>query len=33
LYPAFIAWAFIAIWIASLRYRIRLIEYKRNEIN
>jgi heme exporter protein C len=33
LYPAFIAWSFIAIWIASLRYRIRLIEYKRNEIN
>jgi heme exporter protein C len=33
LYPAFIAWAFIAIWIASLRYRIRLIEYKKNEIS
>ncbi len=33
LYPAFIAWSFIAIWIASLRYRIRLIEYKKNEIN
>jgi len=33
LYPAFIAWSFFAIWIASLRYRIRLIEYKKNEIN
>lgn len=33
LYPAFIAWAGMAIWIASIRYRIRLIEYKRNEIN
>ncbi len=33
LYPAFIAWSFMGIWIASLRYRIRLIEYKKNEIN
>jgi heme exporter protein C len=33
LYPAFIAWSFLAIWIASIRYRIRLIEYKKNEIN
>jgi len=33
LYPAFIAWSGMAIWIASIRYRIRLIEYKRNEIN
>ena len=33
LYPAFLAWSFLAIWIASLRYRMRLIEYKRNEIN
>ncbi|MCR8557093.1 cytochrome c biogenesis protein [Mucilaginibacter sp. BJC16-A38] len=32
-YPAFLAWSFLAIWIASLRYRIRLIEYKRNELN
>jgi heme exporter protein C len=31
LYPAFIAWSFMAIWIASVRYRIRLIEYKKNE--
>lgn len=33
LYPAFIAWAFIAVWIATLRYRIRLIEFKKNAIN
>jgi heme exporter protein C len=33
LYPAFIAWALIAVWIATLRYRIRLIENKRNSIN
>jgi len=33
LYPAFIAWSAIAVWIASLRYRIRLIEHKKNEIN
>jgi len=33
LYPAFIAWAFFAVWIASIRYRIRVIEYKNNEIN
>ena len=31
LYPAFIAWSFMGIWIASVRYRIRLIEYKKNE--
>lgn len=33
LYPAFIGWSLIGIWIATLRYRIRLIEYKRNAIN
>ncbi|MEO7215252.1 MULTISPECIES: cytochrome c biogenesis protein CcsA [Mucilaginibacter] len=33
LYPAFIAWALIAVWIATLRYRIRLIEFKKNAIN
>nr|WP_144915239.1 cytochrome c biogenesis protein CcsA [Mucilaginibacter frigoritolerans] len=33
LYPAFIAWSALAVWIASLRYRIRLIEYKKNEIS
>ncbi|WP_354431165.1 MULTISPECIES: cytochrome c biogenesis protein CcsA [unclassified Mucilaginibacter] len=33
LYPAFIAWALMAVWIATIRYRIRLIEYKKNAIN
>lgn len=33
LYPAFIAWSLIGVWIATLRYRIRLIEYKKNEIS
>jgi len=33
LYPAFIAWGLFAVWIATIRYRIRLIEYKKNEIN
>jgi len=33
LYPAFVGWSFIALWIATLRYRIRLIEYNRNIIN
>jgi heme exporter protein C len=33
LYPAFIAWSLIAVWVASIRYRIRLIEYKRNAID
>ena len=33
LYPAFIGWSLIAVWIATLRYRIRLIEYKKNFIN
>ncbi|HTH81955.1 MAG TPA: cytochrome c biogenesis protein [Mucilaginibacter sp.] len=32
-YPAMLGWSFIALWIATLRYRIRLIEYKKNEIN
>src|SRR6201996_5890259 len=32
-YPAMLGWRFIALWIATLRYRIRLIEYKKNEIN
>jgi heme exporter protein C len=31
LYPAFIGWALIAVWIASLRYRIRLIEDNKPE--
>jgi heme exporter protein C len=33
LYPAFIAWSFMGVWIASVRYRIRLIENKKNQIN
>jgi heme exporter protein C len=33
LYPAFIGWSLLSVWIASIRYRIRLIEYKRNAIN
>ena len=32
LYPAFIAWSAMGVWIASVRYRIRLIEYKKNQI-
>ncbi|MGN6179011.1 MAG: cytochrome c biogenesis protein CcsA [Mucilaginibacter sp.] len=27
-YPAMLGWSFIALWIATVRYRIRLIEYK-----
>lgn len=30
LYPAFIGWSFLAIWIASIRYRIQKIEYNNN---
>ena len=33
LYPAFIGWSFMAVWIASIRYRIRLIEYKSNALD
>src|ERR1700743_3769093 len=33
LYPAFIGWSLIGVWIATLRYRIRLLEYKKNAIN
>ncbi len=33
LYPAFIAWSLFGVWIATLRYRIRLIEYKQNSYN
>ena len=32
-YPAMLGWSLLAVWIATLRYRIRLIEYKRNTIN
>ena len=30
-YPAMLGWSLIALWIATLRYRIRLIENKRND--
>jgi heme exporter protein C len=33
LYPAFIGWSLLAVWIASIRYRIRLIENKKNSID
>lgn len=33
LYPAFIGWALMAVWIASIRYRISLLEYKKNDID
>jgi heme exporter protein C len=33
LYPAFIAWSLMSVWIATIRYRIRLIEYKKNVID
>jgi len=32
-YPALLGWSFIALWIATLRYRIRLAENKKNAIN
>ena len=32
-YPAMAGWAIFAVWIATIRYRIRLIEHKRNNIN
>ncbi len=32
-YPAMLGWSLMAVWIASVRYRIRLIENKRNNIN
>lgn len=32
LYPAFLGWSLLAVWIASIRYRIRLIENKKNAI-
>jgi heme exporter protein C len=33
LYPAFIGWSLLGVWIATIRYRIRLIEYKQNVVN
>jgi len=32
-YPAMAGWALMAVWIATIRYRLRLIEHKRNNIN
>lgn len=32
LYPAFIGWSLLGVWIASLRYRMRSIEYKKESI-
>ncbi len=32
-YPAMLGWSFIALWIATIRYRIRLIEYKNHMTN
>jgi len=32
-YPAMAGWSIFAIWIATVRYRIRLIEHKRNNID
>jgi heme exporter protein C len=28
-----LGWSLLAVWIATIRYRIRLIEYKRNSLN
>jgi len=32
-YPAMLGWSLFAVWIASLRYRIRLIDHQKNNIN
>jgi len=32
-YPAMAGWSIFAVWIATVRYRIRLIEHKRNNID
>lgn len=32
LYPAFIGWSLIGVWIATLRYRMRIIEYKNESV-
>ena len=32
-YPAMLGWSLLSVWIATIRYRIRLIEYKRNSID
>lgn len=31
-YPAMLGWSFMAVWIATIRYRIRLIEHKNNSL-
>ncbi|HZX60035.1 MAG TPA: cytochrome c biogenesis protein CcsA, partial [Mucilaginibacter sp.] len=31
-YPAVLGWSLFALWIATIRYRIRLMEYKKNAI-
>lgn len=31
-YPAMLGWSFLAVWIATIRYRIRLIEHKNNSL-
>ncbi|QQL51549.1 cytochrome c biogenesis protein CcsA [Mucilaginibacter ginkgonis] len=33
LYPAFIGWSLLAVWVATLRYRMSAIEYKKNNID
>jgi heme exporter protein C len=33
LYPAFVGWSLLALWIATIRYRLRLIENKKNAID
>lgn len=33
LYPTFIGWILVSTWIMTLRYRIRLIEHQKNELN
>jgi heme exporter protein C len=32
-YPAMLGWPFIALWIATIRYRLRLLENKKNVIS
>lgn len=32
-YPAMAGWSLLAVWIATIRYRIRLIEYKNNSLD
>lgn len=33
LYPAFIGWILLGVWIATLRYRIRVLEHKNLDFN